>query len=173
MPGGRRVRGTVHVTVRVRRLTVALVGVGWYPKSLSRPLQWWTAEPEGGDAVLRTYDVLLIVDSRLTDEEVAQLGVRLQEVLAGLGGEVLSSEDWGRRRLVFELRKQREGHYLLLQVRATPAVMREYERQLKLNESVLRYLTTRVVEGRRKLSPSSAAPAEPTGAAAPATSEVG
>ena len=64
---------------------------------------------------MRTYDVLLIVDPRLTDEEVAQLGGRLQEVLVALGGEVVSTEDWGRRRLVFELRKQREGHYLLLQ----------------------------------------------------------
>ena len=69
---------------------------------------------------MRTYDVLLIVDPRLTDEEVAQLGGRLQEALVGLGGEVVTSEDWGRRRLVFELQKQREGHYLLLQVRATP-----------------------------------------------------
>jgi small subunit ribosomal protein S6 len=121
---------------------------------------------------LRTYDVLLIVDPRLTDEEVAQLGGRLQETLVGLGGEVLSSEDWGRRRLVFELRRQREGHYLLLQVRATPAVMREYERQLKLNESVPRFMTTRVVEGRRTLRPSGVAPTAPE-PATPATSEVG
>jgi small subunit ribosomal protein S6 len=112
------------------------------------------------------------VDSRLTDEEVAQLGARLQEALVTLGGEVISSEDWGRRRLVFELRKQREGHYLLLQARATPETMREYGRQLKLNESVLRYLTTRVIEGRRKPGAGSGASAAPPEAAAPATSEV-
>ena len=122
---------------------------------------------------MRTYDVLLIVDPRLTDEEVAQLGGRLQEALVTLGGEVVSSDDWGRRRLVFELRKQREGHYLLLQVRAIPTVVREYERQLKLNESVLRFLTMRVVEGRRKLAPSGSAVAAPSGPATPATSEVG
>ena len=125
--------------------------------------------------MLRTYDVLLIVDPRLTDEEIAQLGGRLQETLVTLGGEaVASAEDWGRRRLVFELRKQREGHYLLLQVRATPAAMREYERQLKLNESVLRFLTTRVVEGRRKAAASgSVAPTAAPGPVTPATSEVG
>lgn len=121
---------------------------------------------------MRTYDVLMIVDPRLTDEEVAQLGGRLQETLVGLGGEVLTSEDWGRRRLVFELKKQREGHYLLLQVRATPPVMREYERQLKLNESVARFLTMREVEGRRKLRPDGAAPVTPE-PATPAPSEVG
>jgi small subunit ribosomal protein S6 len=105
--------------------------------------------------------VLLIVDPQLTDEEIAQLGARLQEALVTLGGEVMTSEDWGRRRLVFELRKQREGHYLLLQVRAVPAVMREYERQLKLNESVLRFLMTRVVEGRRTVRPDMVPAARP------------
>ena len=100
--------------------TVALVGPGWYPKSLFEPRSGVGRWSRKEVMVLRTYDVLLIVDSRLTDEEVAQLGGRLQESLVALGGEV-SSEDWGRRRLVFELRKQREGHYLLLQVRATPA----------------------------------------------------
>ena len=122
---------------------------------------------------MRTYDVLLIVDPRLTDEEVAQLGGRLQAGLVALGGEVTNSEDWGRRRLVFELRKQREGHYLLLQVRAAPAAIREYERQLKLNESVLRFMTTRVVEGRRKVAAGGVAAAAPPGPVAPATSEVG
>jgi small subunit ribosomal protein S6 len=122
---------------------------------------------------VRTYDVLLIADPRLTDEEVAQLGGRLQESLVALGGEVVSLEDWGRRRLVFELRKQREGHYLLLQVRATPAVMREYGRQLNLNESVLRFLATRVVEGRRKLAAGGVAPVAPPGSVAPVPSEVG
>jgi small subunit ribosomal protein S6 len=122
---------------------------------------------------VRTYDVLLIADPRLTDEEVAQLGGRLQESLVTLGGEVVSLEDWGRRRLVFELRKQREGHYLLLQVRAAPAVMREYGRQLNLNESVLRFLATRVVEGRRKLAAGAVAPVAPPGPVAPVPSEVG
>ena len=121
--------------------------------------------------VLRAYDVLLIVDPRLTEEEVAQSSVRLQEAFVGLGGEVVTAENWGKRRLSFELRKQREGQYLLLQVKATPPVMREYERQLKLNESVLRFMTTRVIERRRKAGP----PAVPEGSASqePTAEEVG
>jgi small subunit ribosomal protein S6 len=105
------------------------------------------------------YDVLLIVDPQLTDEEVAQLSGRLQESLAALGGEVTGSENWGKRRLAFELRKHREGHYLLFMAQAAPAVVREYERQLRLNESVLRFLTTRVVE--RRKAAAEEAPAEP------------
>lgn len=122
---------------------------------------------------LRAYDVLVIADPRLGDEEVAQLTDRLQEALRGLGGEILGVENWGRRRLTFEIGKQREGQYVLLQVRATPAVIREHERQLRLNESVLRFATTRVIERRRKGGaepPVAAASPEPV---APAPSEGG
>jgi small subunit ribosomal protein S6 len=103
--------------------------------------------------VLRLYDVLVIADPRLTEEEVAQLLGRLQESATGLRGEVVSTENWGKRRLAFEIRKQREGSYLLLQLKAEPAVVREYERQLRLNESVLRFMTTRVVERHGKGRP--------------------
>ena len=123
---------------------------------------------------LRQYDVLLIVDPRLTEEDVAQLSTRLQAGFAALGGEVVTIENWGKRRLSFELLKQREGQYLLFQVKATPATVREYERQLRLNESVLRFMTTRVLERRRKadapaLAESMASP-EPV---APTANEVG
>ncbi len=100
--------------------------------------------------VLHLYDVLIIADPRLTEEEVAQLTTRLGESCTGLGGEVVSTENWGKRRLAYEIRKQREGIYVLLQIKAEPTPVREYERQLKLNESVLRFMTTRVVELRRR-----------------------
>jgi small subunit ribosomal protein S6 len=94
--------------------------------------------------------VLIIVDPRLTEEEVAQLSTRLGEACTGLGGEVVSTENWGKRRLAYEIRKQREGTYVLLQIKAEPPAVREFERQLKLNEAILRFMTTRVIEGRRK-----------------------
>ncbi len=126
---------------------------------------------------LRAYDVLMIVDPRLTEEEVAQLDTRLREAFVALGGEVVSVENWGKRRLVFELAKQREGQYLLFQVKATPPVVREYERQLRLNESVLRFMTTRVVERRRRAPAAPAEPPESAEATAPTpgpiSSEVG
>ena len=100
--------------------------------------------------VLHLYDVLIIVDPRLTEEEVAQLGTRLGEACTALGGEVAATENWGKRRLAYEIGKQREGTYVLLQIKAEPSAVREYERQLKLNEAVLRFMTTRVIEGRRK-----------------------
>jgi small subunit ribosomal protein S6 len=115
-------------------------------------------------ADVRTYDIVTIADPRLGEEEVGQLSTRCQELLVGLGGELQGAENWGKRRLTFELQKHREGTYLVFTVRATPTVLREYERQLRLNESVLRFLTTRVGERRKDAAEATAEPAPPAAA---------
>ncbi|MGH7386047.1 MAG: 30S ribosomal protein S6 [Candidatus Rokuibacteriota bacterium] len=99
--------------------------------------------------VLYPYETLLIFDPRLTEEEVTALLTKLQETLKSLGGEITKAESWGKRRLAYEIRKQREGTYAVLEGRAEPAVVKEFERQLKLNEQVLRYFTTRVPAPKR------------------------
>ena len=93
---------------------------------------------------LRPYDILVIIDPRPTDEEVAQLLTRLQENLKELGGETTRVENWGKRRLTHDIKKQREGTYAVFDVSAEPSTIKEFERQLKLNENVLRFLSTRV-----------------------------
>jgi len=93
---------------------------------------------------LRPYEILLIVDPRPTDEEVTQLLSRLQETLGQLGATVQRVDNWGKRRLAYEIKKQREGIYVVIELLAMPAAVKEFERQLKLNENVLRFLSTRV-----------------------------
>ena len=58
---------------------------------------------------LYPYEVLLIFDPRPTEEDIAALLIKLQETLKSLGGEVTKAESWGKRRLAYEIRKQREG----------------------------------------------------------------
>jgi small subunit ribosomal protein S6 len=88
--------------------------------------------------------VLVIVDARLADEEVATLLTQLSDQLTALGGAVTKVDNWGKRRLAYETRKQREGTYAVFEVSAEPSTVKEFERQLRLNESVLRFLSTRV-----------------------------
>jgi small subunit ribosomal protein S6 len=95
-------------------------------------------------SVLYPYEILLIFDPRPTEEEVTALLTKLQETLKTLGGEVTKAESWGRRRLAYEIRKQREGTYAVIECRAEPAAVKEFARQLTLNEQVLRHFTTRV-----------------------------
>jgi small subunit ribosomal protein S6 len=86
----------------------------------------------------------VIVDPRPTDEEVAALLEQLGEQLKTLGAEVTKVDNWGKRRLAYDVRKQREGTYAVFEVSAEPAMVKEFERQVRLNENVLRFVSTRV-----------------------------
>ncbi|PYM20389.1 MAG: 30S ribosomal protein S6 [Candidatus Rokuibacteriota bacterium] len=93
---------------------------------------------------MRPYEILVIADPRPTEEEVAALLTQLGEQVKTLGAEVVKMENWGKRRLAYDIRKQREGTYAVFEVSAEPAMVKEFERQLRLNEQVLRFLSTQV-----------------------------
>ena len=86
----------------------------------------------------------MIVDSRLSDEDVAALLTQLGENLKTLGVDVTKTDNWGKRRLAYDIAKQREGTYAVFEASAEPSMVKEFERQLKLNENILRFLSTRV-----------------------------
>ncbi len=86
----------------------------------------------------------MIVDPRPTDEEVAALLEKLGEQLKTLGADVAKVDNWGKRRLAYDIRKQREGTYAVFDVSAEPSMVKEFERQVRLNENVLRFVSTRV-----------------------------
>ena len=108
---------------------------------------------------LYPYEILVIIDPRPTDEEVVALLGRLVENLKGLGAEVGKAESWGKRRLAYDLRKQREGTYAVIDCAAEPTTVKEFERQLRLNEQVLRFMTTRVPPKKRVRGTPKAQPA--------------
>jgi len=114
--------------------------------------------------------MLVIVDARPTDEEIAELLTKLGEILTGLGADVTKMENWGKRRLAYDTKKQREGTYAVFEVLAEPSMVKEFERQLRLNESVLRFLSTRVPI-RKKVRP--AKTQEPPAAGETVLEEVG
>ena len=87
---------------------------------------------------MRKYEVVVIVDPDVDDRQVNGL---LEKPLAGLtkaGGTVDSIDVWGRRRLAYDINKKSEGIYAVIDLNATPDTVNELDRQLKLNESVLR-----------------------------------
>jgi small subunit ribosomal protein S6 len=93
---------------------------------------------------LKPYEILVIVDPRPTDEDVAALLTHLEEQVKSLGAEITKVENWGKRRLAYDIAKQREGTYAIFEVSAEPSTIKEFERQLRLNENVLRFMSTRV-----------------------------
>src|SRR5207248_4023262 len=98
----------------------------------------------GEVSALRPYETLVILNAGLTDEESAALLTQLGDTVKGLGAEITKVENWGKRRLAYDINKQREGTYAVLEVSAEPTMVKEFERQLRLNENVLRFLSTQV-----------------------------
>ena len=97
-----------------------------------------TAESKGGHKALRRYELMVILDPDLEERTVApSLDQYLNLVRQG-GGSVEKLDVWGRRRLAYEMNKKVEGIYAVVDLTAEPETVKELDRQLTLNESVMR-----------------------------------
>jgi len=87
---------------------------------------------------LRAYEVMVILDPSLEERTVEPSLDKYLNVVRKDGGSVESVDVWGRRRLAYEINKQAEGIYAVVSLTAEPATVKELDRQLGLNESILR-----------------------------------
>ena len=92
------------------------------------------------------YEHVFLARQDLSPQQIDEMTAQFTTVLEGLGGKVVSSEYWGVKSLSYRIRKNRKAHFTLLNVDAPPAALTEVERQQRINEDVLRYLTIRVDE---------------------------
>ena len=90
------------------------------------------------------YECVLIARNDVTQQQVEGVADIIAAQLEGDGGTVQKREYWGLRSLAYRIKKNRKGHYMLLGLDAKPASINEMERQLNLNEDVLRFLTLRI-----------------------------
>jgi len=90
------------------------------------------------------YECVIIARSDVTPQQVDALGEQVAALMAAEGGAVRKTEYWGLRTLAYRIKKNRKGHYLLLNIDAPPKAVAEMERQLRINEDVLRFLTVAV-----------------------------
>jgi small subunit ribosomal protein S6 len=95
---------------------------------------------------MRSYEVAFIAHPELDDASLQALVERARGWVTTAGGEVTQVDVWGRRRLAYPIRKQKEGQYVMLQAQMTPAATREIERNLRLTEQVMRFMVTRTDE---------------------------
>ena len=90
------------------------------------------------------YECVLIARNDATQQQVEAVAEAVAIQLEGEGGQIHKREYWGLRSLAYRIKKNRKGHYMLLGIEAKPASIKEMERQLGLNEDVLRFLTLRI-----------------------------
>jgi small subunit ribosomal protein S6 len=93
--------------------------------------------PEEVGFSVRHYELMVILDPDLEERTIAPSLDRFLTVVTKSGGTV-NTEIWGRRRMAYEIKKQIEGIYAVIDIQAEPAAVAELDRQLNLNESVLR-----------------------------------
>ncbi len=92
------------------------------------------------------YESVFIARQDISATQVEGLVESFGKVITDNGGTVAKTESWGLRSLAYRIKKNRKGHYVLLNLDAPAPAVHEMERQLRLNEDILRYLTIRVDE---------------------------
>jgi small subunit ribosomal protein S6 len=91
------------------------------------------------------YEHVYMARQDLSAQQVEEMTASFKGVIEGLGGKLVGDpEYWGVKSLSFRIRKNRKAHFTLMKVEAPPAALTEVERQQRINEDVLRYLTVRV-----------------------------
>ena len=99
------------------------------------------------------YEHIIIARQDISPQQAEALNDQLKTLIEELGGHVAKIEYWGLRNLTYRIKKNRKGHYSLLALDAPSAAVKEMERQISINEDVLRFLTVRVEEIDLELSP--------------------
>ncbi|MEP6755038.1 MAG: 30S ribosomal protein S6 [Chthonomonadales bacterium] len=133
---------------------------------------------------MRHYEAMFLVNAEVTEEELAAILEKYKKVVTDMGGDVSSAGKWeqGRRRLVYEIDRKREGMYLLMRFEANPDVPKELDRIFRISDDVFRHIVVRPDEDSLKADVKPEVKAEPVAdaaeeapaeeAAAPAEAEV-
>ncbi|HEY0003897.1 MAG TPA: 30S ribosomal protein S6 [Pyrinomonadaceae bacterium] len=101
-------------------------------------------------AAQRTYEVMLIVDTGVPDDEVTRIADGLQQIITDQGGTVTKRENMGRRQLAYEIGHRTEGIYQLFEIEGSGREIAELERRMRVNDQIVRYITVRVDEDRQR-----------------------
>lgn len=97
----------------------------------------------------RQYEVVFIVDPT-ADQEVPKLAESFAQIVTDQGGTVTRNEVMGKRQLAYEIQHHKDGTFVLLEIEGSGREIAELERRMRVNDRVLRYITVRVDEDRRR-----------------------
>ncbi len=97
----------------------------------------------------RVYEVMYIADPATSGEDIADLNEEITKLVESEGGEVVKTDDMGRRPLAYRIKKFTEGYYFLFEIESSGREIAELERRMRVNDKIVRYLTVRVDEERK------------------------
>lgn len=98
----------------------------------------------------RTYEVMYIVDTDTADEKIGKLNEAVGKLIEKEGGSVVRMDDIGRKRMAYPIKKKTDGYYVLFEIEGSGQEIAELERRMRVNDMIVRYITVRVDEDRKK-----------------------
>ena len=93
---------------------------------------------------MNIYESIVILNSSLSDEEIESATGKIKDLITSSGGEMLKLDNWGRRKLAYEIKKHKKGFYMLLVFRAPSPVIRKLEDYYKVYDPVIKYMVIRL-----------------------------
>ena len=98
---------------------------------------------------LRQYELVYILPPDSTEQQVAELHEQVEQIVGRMNGQIDKHENWGRRRMAYEIGHHKEGVYLLDVINGTGELMKEVDRRLKVMDQVIRHMIVRVDEEKK------------------------
>ncbi len=92
---------------------------------------------------MNQYELALVVNAKIEDEERVTTLEAVKDLISRFGGTVTNVDDWGKKKLAYEIQKMKEGHYYFIQFDADSNVPDEIEQRVRIMEKVIRYLCIR------------------------------
>jgi small subunit ribosomal protein S6 len=92
----------------------------------------------------REYETIYVLRPNTTNDGVAEVNTRIRGIIEGMGGKVINVDNWGKRRLAYEIAGERKGIYLYWQYLASAGIVEEFERNMRMLDSVVRYMTVKL-----------------------------
>ena len=90
------------------------------------------------------YESVVIARPELTETQIDNLIKDLSDIINKDGGKVVKKEQWGLRSFAYKINKNKKGHYFMLNLDSAPTTIFEYERQMRINEDIIRFLTIKI-----------------------------
>ena len=95
---------------------------------------------------MRKYETIFILDPDLEEEQVQSAIEKVKGIITQTNGEIQKVEDWGKRKLAYEVKKKSKGHYILIHFLGTPALLSELERNFRVMDAVIKFQSVRLDE---------------------------
>ncbi len=103
------------------------------------------------------YEYIVILDPNLDDNAIEETVQRIRDVVISQGGEIFKSENWGRRKLAYELNKHQKGCYILLLFKAPPSTIAELEKLSKVVDPIIKFMVVKLTK-KKQIEAVTAAP---------------